>query len=158
MSRPRSFSASRACAYYLAPLLVASLVGDGLASEHAGGDWKFRAMGACQDCTITGRDLTGRSLFSIDMERASISDTTFQKATLFVANFQESSLTRVQFDRADLKGAEFNGATLRNVTFVDADLTGATFDGATLTGTDLDAAILCFTKMPNGDTNNSDCR
>lgn len=121
-------------------------------------DADMRGLGDCQDCVFDGRNFADLRLMGVDLGKAILTATSFDRANLSIAVFDGADLTGVSFDGADLRGASFVDARLTDVTFADADLRGAVFDGAVLTGTDLQPARLCNTQMPDDETDNSDCQ
>jgi len=103
---------------------------------------KFKEIGRCNKCDLSGADFFGDELNGV---------------RLYGAN-----LTGANFSGADLGYAELGKANLKNVDLTGADLTNANLKGVNLTGADLKRAkiegtIFCNTKTPWG-LDNSGCK
>lgn len=87
----------------------------------------------CRNCDLREISLRGASLVRVDLRRARL---------------QDADLSATNMKRARLQGADLRGADL-----TDANLLGAKMKGAKLEG-----AKFCLTIMPDGATNNKDCK
>jgi uncharacterized protein YjbI with pentapeptide repeats len=125
--------------------------------------WEAVTVGAdfsgkvAEDLEVSGCRLRSASFSGVELVRARLSDTVFERCDLSAAVLCRVLLTRVEFDDCRLSGADLSGAHLQDVLFrecrmVDANLRMAVgarvrFDGCNLAGADLYAAQLpgaCF--------------
>lgn len=155
---------TRSCAVILALVIAASATpfSNSLISGQARADGvaaisEVRKLGRCAGCILSGGHYFETRLTGLDLSGAQIDGTSFVRADLSVARFDGAVIEDVSFDGADLGGASFVNARLRRVTFRDANLRGAVFDGALLEETDLQAARLCSTQLPDDVLDSSDC-
>lgn len=147
---------NRLLAALLGAMLIGALPGAPLA-QSPDLPAQIKPMGQCHDCAIATADMTERALMGVDLARATITDVRFDRAELTISIFNAARLERVSFADADLRGASFVGARLVDVNFAGADLRGAVFEGAVLERTDLSAALLCNTQMPDDEMDNTHC-
>jgi uncharacterized protein YjbI with pentapeptide repeats len=111
---------------------------------------------------LEGAHLTGLNLHRAILERAVLTDTTFERCDARSALFALASADRVRFSACSLVLAEFQAASLcgsrfesgdaANADFSGADLTGAVLrdirlDGASFRGCNLDAADLSGVRL-----------
>lgn len=116
-----------------------------------------RVLGNCKDCVFEGQSFSDRKLTGINFVSAQLSDISFDRTAMNIAIFEGADLRGVSFIDTDLSGASFVGTRLEDVTFDGADLRGAIFEGAILVRTDMQAARLCNTQLPDDVMDNSDC-
>ncbi len=81
----------------------------------------------CYECSLTGVDLTGKNMDSVDLEGADLTGSTLEGVDLGNANLKGAVLVKVNLRNADLRGADLYKANLSG-----ADLTGAKLEGALL--------------------------
>jgi len=105
------------------------------------GGWLLR-FSQCPDA-----DLSGANLYY---------EVVVMSVSLFSSNLSGADLTGAKMNQTLLSGANLSQANLSGVT-VEAELSQANLFGANLSGADLRPAILCFTTMPDGTTDNSGC-
>ena len=91
---------------------------------------EMRALGNCENCSLSSGDFTGHQLMGVDLSKASISDVSFANANMTIGVFDGANFSNVSFAGTNLRGATFVNASLSNVDFKGADLTGAVFEGA----------------------------
>ncbi len=105
------------------------------------GGWLLR-FSQCPDA-----DLSGANLYY---------EVVGMSVSLFSSNLSGADLTGAKMNQTLLSGANLSQANLSGVT-VEAELSQANLFGANLSGADLRPAILCFTTLPDGTTDNSGC-
>jgi uncharacterized protein YjbI with pentapeptide repeats len=109
---------------------------------------RLKKTGSCNECDLTGANLSGFSIGSVVQLR---------RAILNGADMSNGYFSHGRFYGAQLRNANLRNANLTDAGFNDVDLTGADLTGAKLDSITLDGAILCKTKMPWG-VDNSGCR
>ena len=83
---------------------------------------------------LSGRDISGRDLRSLQAAGLDLSGLKAENALLRDADFRGCDLCHAVFDGANLTNAHFDGAQLRGASFRAADLEGASLCGADLRG------------------------
>ena len=75
------------------------------------------------------------------------------EANLKGANLRHTNLRHTELQGANLRGTDLRGANLRDANLEGANLRG----GGNLLGANLKGVRFCYTTMPDGSVNNSDC-
>ena len=134
--------------------------------------WSPGYAGACGECDLSGKNLTGWTLTggnyasarreyafmrgvqagnanfenadatSADMRGAILTSARFSGATMADARLQGVQATGTDFRSANVRGANFQAALLVGANFASADLTGARLEQADLSGANLTGAWL----------------
>ncbi|MFC8519731.1 pentapeptide repeat-containing protein [Streptomyces sp. NPDC057257] len=161
--------------------LRAGVVGNGRGPETVGrprlvGSTAVRRALASSEAALSGVDLSGTILGSIDLTGVNLSGSDlsrvdFMKATLKGANLARADLTRTRLMGADLSGANLKGANLAGSSTVGTVVTGArltganlhhaylprqNLSGARLTRTNLTRAFLSSAKLVRADLTDAD--
>jgi uncharacterized protein YjbI with pentapeptide repeats len=105
---------------------------------------------------LSGENLEGRKLPSIDLSNANLVDIDFTKCDLSRANFSSSNLCGAYFLNANLYKANFNNADLNNSKINYAYLPDSKFIGASLIGADLSNADLEKANFTGANLRNAD--
>ena len=84
------------------------------------------------------------------------------EANLKGANLRHTNLRHTDLQGANLRGTDLRGANLRDANLQSANLEGANLRhanlrGGNLLGANLKGVRFCYTTMPDGSVNNSDC-
>ena len=117
----------------VAPRLPARLVPAEDAVFETDLHWEGLAISAnysgqvAEDPDISGCRVTGSSFLNVELVRARMSDTLFERCDLSAAVLAKAALTRVEFDDCRLSGADFSGAKLSDVWFRECRLADASF-------------------------------
>lgn len=116
--------------------------------SRSGGKSKLSAEELKQSYAKGRRDFSLLTLYSIDLQKLTLTGTNFAESKLKKANFQNSDLSGVNFNRADLtqvslRGANLGRAYFTNANLQNADLRGANLNHATLANANLKGANLC---------------
>ncbi|GLC43697.1 hypothetical protein PLESTB_000409300 [Pleodorina starrii] len=122
-------------------------------SQESSGGNMVEAIVDVRECDFSGKDLSGKVMSGVILERADFSGVKFigsqfaranaRSAKLAGADFTDTNLYSTQFDGADLQGANFENSILTGSTFgrneegVWANLKGAHFEGALVSSSDI---------------------
>lgn len=98
---------------------------------------KLKTTKKCEDCDLSGANLTRMNLQGVDLYRAKLSG----------ADLTSTDLRGAYLRRTDLSGANLADTNLKNANMTDADLTGAILEYATF----------CKTTMPDRTARNGNC-
>ena len=79
------------------------------------------------------------------------------EANLKGANLRHTDLQGANLRGTDLRGANLRDANLQSANLEDANLRHANLRGGNLLGANLKGVRFCYTTMPDGSVNNSDC-
>jgi hypothetical protein len=128
------------------------------AGYHNTGDvWREERYAARQDSgaeverLLAGRDLSDRTVRSLQAARRDLAGLVARRAVLRDADFRGCQLRGACFDSANLTNARFEGADLRDASFHAADVEGADFSGGDLRGASFAGASLFGTSFGDGD-------
>jgi len=116
--------------------------------SRSGSQGKLTADELKQSYAKGRRDFSLLTLFSIDLQKLTLTGTNFAQSKLKKANLQNADLSGVNFGRADLTQASLRGANLgrayfTNANLQNADLRGANLHYATLSNANLKGTNLC---------------
>ncbi|GIL88705.1 hypothetical protein Vretifemale_16616 [Volvox reticuliferus] len=122
-------------------------------SQESSGGNMVEAIVDVRECDFSGKDLSGKVMSGVILERADFTGVRFvgsqfaranaRSAKLAGADFTDTNLYSTQFDGADLQGANFENSILTGSTFgrneegVWANLKGAHFEGALVSSSDI---------------------
>jgi len=112
------------------------------------GAWAPSYGGACADCDLRGRNLSGWDISNAHYPRADLSGALLRATRAINVDFAGAVAERTDFRQAVLDGASFN----------DAELLQARFDNASLLNTNLADAMLNGAKLRNSKLNGSNLR
>lgn len=111
----------------------------------------------CNDCDLSGADLSNKGLYGAAMLRSNLSAANLtgallREAKLNGANLSKAVLPNAKLNGATLSGANLSGANLNGAILININGDAATFTGATLTNADLTSAILSCTDATTAST------
>jgi len=116
------------------------------------GGWLLR-FSQCPDADLSGANL----YYEVVGMSVSLFSSNLSGANLNGVDLVEADLSGATLTRADLTGADLSGADLTGADLTGAKMNQTLLSGANLSGADLRPAILCFTTLPDGTTDNSGC-
>ena len=105
---------------------------------------------------LRGVDLQGAVLIDAILRYVDLTDATLGGAYLGSAYLIDATLVRANFTGADLSRADLDGSNISGANFYHAYLVDADLSNTTGTA-DLTQAVLCRTRMPDGEIDNRDC-
>jgi uncharacterized protein YjbI with pentapeptide repeats len=139
---------------------------------------KLKSTKKCPNCNLRNSslyklDLANANLYNANLFKANLSNKNLSKVDLGRANLSQANMVKISLIGANLTAANLSHANLRNADLSGADLTGTNLSGTDLTSSNLsgvdmrkashlsdanlDGAIMCHTRMPDGKENNSNC-
>ena len=136
---------------------------------HAWNEW--REAGTVDEPDLTGADLRGMQLWSVDLSNALLRDAKLERATLTGsdlsgadlrgADLEAAFLIGTNLDQADLRGARLTKAHLEKCDLIEADLKeadiyAASFYECDLTDANLSGSFLVATSLMNVDLTRAD--
>ncbi|MFN8594066.1 MAG: pentapeptide repeat-containing protein [Thermomicrobiales bacterium] len=101
-------------------------------------------------CDLQGMNLFGQNLSGSDLRGACLSGANLGEAILDGASLRDACLSNAALVDASLAGADLRGTNIDGVDLLNADLSGAR-----VSPDQLDLALLCETRLPDG--SKSDC-
>ena len=107
----------------------------------------LKLLRKCVKCDLSGVDLHGQNLKQVDINKANLSGAKLTRVWLRATNLSGANLTGADLTKAELDGVDLNGTNLSDVDLTKAILKNVKMDGA----------ILCRTKLPQGE-DNSGCK
>lgn len=110
--------------------------------------WAPSYGGACEDCDLRGRNLSGWDISNAHYPRADLSGALLRATRAINVDFSSAIAERTDFRKAVLDGS----------IFVDAKLGKARFDGASLLNSDLSGAVLAGAKLRDARLNGATIR
>jgi hypothetical protein len=112
---------------------------------------EFHSGADLRGCDLSGQILTKRDLAASDLRGACLQGATLRGASLDGADLEGACLRDTILMDSSLRGAR-----LKNAHLCGANLIGADLSGARVTASQLECALVCNTRMPDGSIGDDD--